>query len=92
MKSRAKDGKNELGAVLSDTQIKSRLKEDLIIHPILNKEAQITCSKVDLHLSGIFYEIQRTTSDSYDPLTAPPQHDYRREIVLPLGACRETWC
>ena len=85
MKSKKKSEKNEGGTVLSDTQIKARLNEDLIIHPILNREAQITCSKVDLHLSGIFYEIQRTICDSYDPLTAAAQQDYRREIVLPLG-------
>jgi len=85
VKSNMKNEKNEAGTVLSDVEIRARLNKDLIIHPILSKEAQITCSKVDLHLSGIFYEIQRTIADSYDPLEALPQQDYRREIVLPLG-------
>lgn len=72
-------------AVLSDSEIKRRLKKDLIIHPILDEQVQITCSKVDLHLSGIFYEIQRSSVDSYDPISTPEGQDFRREIILPLG-------
>jgi len=72
-------------AVLSDVEIKKRLNEDLIIHPLLDAEAQITCSKVDLHLSGVFYEIQRSMVGLYDPLSVPKGQDFRREIILPLG-------
>ncbi len=72
-------------AILSDTAIKQRLKEDLIIHPMLDVNTQIACSKVDLHLSGVFYEIRRTTVDSYDPLSIHKDLDFRREIILPLG-------
>jgi dCTP deaminase len=72
-------------AVLSDTAIKQRLNEDLIIHPMINPDTQVACSKVDLHLSGVFYEIRRTTVDSYDPLTTPKGQDFRKEVILPLG-------
>jgi dCTP deaminase len=72
-------------AVLSDTAIKERLKEDLIIHPMLDEDVQVAGSKVDLHLSGVFYEIQKTTVDCYDPLTIPPGQDFRNERILPLG-------
>jgi dCTP deaminase len=74
----------ELPGVLSDTKIKQRLREDLIIHPFLHEESAITGCKVDLHLSGAFYEIQRSTVDSYDPLKLRAT-DFRREIILPLG-------
>jgi len=72
-------------AVLSDNEIKQRLKKDLIIHPMLNTDVQVTCSKVDLHLSGVFYEIRRTLVDCYDPLSNPRGRDFRKEIILPLG-------
>jgi dCTP deaminase len=75
---------NEALAVLSDAKIKERLKKDLIIHPFLHEESSITGCKVDLHLSGVFYEIQRSTVDSYDPLNLTIK-DFRREIILPLG-------
>ncbi len=72
-------------AVLSDNEIKQRLKKDLIIHPMLNTDGQVTCSKVDLHLSGVFYEIRRTIVDCYDPLSISRGQDFRRKIILPLG-------
>jgi len=75
-----------MNAVLSDKDIKDRLNDGLIIHPFLHKESSITGCKVDLHLSGIFYEIQRSTVDSYDPVV-PITTDFRREIILPLGQC-----
>ena len=71
--------------VLSDTSIKERLKRDLIIHPLLSEECQVSGCKVDLHLSGLFYEIVRSTVDSYDPLAESAGVDFRREIILPLG-------
>jgi len=70
--------------VLSDAKIRQRLKEDLIIHPFLHEDSAISGCKVDLHLSGAFYEIQRSTVDSYDPVK-PITIDFRREIILPLG-------
>jgi dCTP deaminase len=74
----------EVQGVLSDVEIKKRLNKDLIIHPIVHEDSCITGCKVDLHLSGVFYEIQRSTFDSYDPLS-PNKADFRREIILPLG-------
>jgi len=71
--------------ILTDEMIKERLGKDLIIHPMLHPPSQITGCKVDLHLSGIFYEIMRSDVDSYDPLEADPKMDYRRQIILPLG-------
>jgi hypothetical protein len=52
---------------LSDGEIKKRLKNDLIIHPLIHASAISGC-RVDLHLSGVFYEILRSTVDSYDPV------------------------
>ena len=74
----------EVNAVLSDTEIRDRLKRDLVIHPFLHESSSVTGCKVDLHLSGVFYEIQRSTVDSYDP-AFPVRADFRREIILPLG-------
>ena len=71
--------------VLSDTQIKSRLRRDLIIHPLLHEESQIAGGKVDLHLSGVFYDIQRSMVGIYDAATPGPHLDIRREVILPLG-------
>ncbi len=71
--------------VLTDQMIRERLAKDLIIHPMLHPSSQITGCKVDLHLSGIFYEIKRSDVDSYDPLDASRDVDYRRQIILPLG-------
>jgi dCTP deaminase len=79
------DGIKPLG-VLSDTEIKRRLNEDLIIHPLLHSTSQITGCKVDLHLSGVFHEIKRSTVDAYDPATNDSKLDSRREIILPLGS------
>jgi len=75
---------NDNLGVLSDSKIKQRLNHDLIIHPLLHEESSISGCKVDLHLSGLFYEIQRSTVDSYDPVK-PTRTDFRREIILPLG-------
>jgi dCTP deaminase len=75
-----------MNAVLSDKQIRARLNHDLIIHPFLHEASSITGCKVDLHLSGVFYEIQRSTVDCYDPIV-PVSTDFRREIILPLGQC-----
>jgi len=69
---------------LSDTEMRNRLKEDLIIHPLIHEESAVTGCRVDLHLSGAFYEILRSTIDSYDPVSQE-QVDYRREIILPFG-------
>ena len=72
--------------VLSDTDLKNRLKSDLIIHPLLHKESQVCGCKIDLHLSGIFYEISRSLIGSYDPIDLlEARKDVRREVILPLG-------
>jgi len=71
--------------ILSDKEIRERLKKDLIIHPLLHEPSQIAGCKVDLHLSGVFYEIMRSDVDSYDPVSFDARLDFRREIVLPLG-------
>jgi len=70
---------------LSDKMIRERLEKDLIIHPLLHPDSQIAGCKVDLHLSGVFYEIMRSDIDSYDPITPNSNMDFRREIVLPIG-------
>lgn len=71
--------------VLSDTELNNRLRRDLIVHPLLHKESQVSGCKIDLHLSGIFYEISRTLVGSYDPLNFQAGKDFRREVILPLG-------
>ena len=63
-----------MGAILSDTEIKRRLKKDLIIHPLIDENSQITGGKVDLHLSGVFYEIMRSSVDAYDPANRLATH------------------
>jgi dCTP deaminase len=70
---------------LSDTEIRERLTMDLIIHPMIHVESAVTGCRVDLHLSGTFYEILRSTVDSYDPVALRDQVEYRREIILPFG-------
>ncbi len=70
--------------VLSDEEIKNRLKIDLSVEPLLDKETQVSGCKIDLRLSGIFYEIKQSALRAYDPLY-PPLTDYRRKIMLPLG-------
>ncbi len=72
-------------AVLSDKEIKERLQKDLVIHPLIHTESQINGCKVDLHLSGVFYEIQRTSVDFYDPAVERFPEEYRKEIILPFG-------
>jgi len=73
------------GGVLSDKEIIRRLKDDLIIHPMLDESTQVKECKVDLHLSGVFYEILRSSVDSYDPLATTAGNDFRKEILIPLG-------
>ncbi len=70
--------------VLSDREIRKRLGKDLVIHPMIHADSQINGCKVDLHLSGVFYEMRRTAIDCYDPLSHDI-HDFRRELILPLG-------
>lgn len=72
--------------VLSDEEIRQRLHErdNLVIHPLLHPGTQIHGCKVDLRLSGIFYEVKHSAVPSYDPLFAD-ESDYRRELILPVG-------
>jgi dCTP deaminase len=72
-------------AVLSDKEICERLhKRNLVIHPLLHEITQVQGCKVDLRLSGIFYEVKHSAVESYDPLF-PQEDDYRREMILPVG-------
>lgn len=75
----------ETQCVLSDSDIRKRLSEDLVIHPLIHAESQIRGCKVDLHLSGVFYEFRKVLQDCYDPLSGGMSEHFRREIVLPLG-------
>lgn len=77
---------SNLAGVLSDEEILKRLdrENDLRIHPLLYKDIQISGCKVDLHLSGIFYEIKHSAIEVHDPLNLD-ETDYRRKLVLPLG-------
>lgn len=76
------------GGFLSDTEIRARLanpQNGLQIEPLLDQESQITGVKVDMHLSGIFYEVRRSTLTAYDPLTWKTAYEYRRKLMLPIG-------
>jgi dCTP deaminase len=70
--------------VLSEEEIHERLNKDLFIEPLIDEDTQISGCKVDLRLGGIFYEIQQSSLQVYDPLN-PPLADYRRKIIVPLG-------
>lgn len=74
----------QTSVVLSEEEINRRLKIDLSVEPLLDKESQVSGCKIDLRLSGIFYEIKQSALRAYDPLD-PPLTDYRRKIMLPLG-------
>lgn len=74
--------------VLSDKEIIKRLedpKENFCIAPFLHRDSQITGCKVDLHLSGVFYEVKKSTVEVYDPIIWESKHDYRRKLVYPIG-------
>ncbi len=71
--------------VLSEERIRQRLsKGDLRIEPLVDIDTQLGGCKMDLRLSGIYYEIKQSSVKTYDPLY-PPSQDYRRKIVMPLG-------
>lgn len=71
--------------VLSEEEIRKRLKKDLLVGPLLDIETQVSGCKIDLRLGGIFYEIKQSALQAYDPLN-PPLTDYRRKIILPVGS------
>ena len=70
--------------VLSDTEIRKRLGKDLFVEPLLHEESQVHSCKIDLRLSGMYFEVKQFSLEAYDPLD-PPRKDYRRRITLPLG-------
>lgn len=70
--------------MLSDDEIKKRLKEDLIIYPYLFRDLEVNQAKVDLRLGGVFNEIEQRGVGSYDTIE-PPKQEYLREIILPPG-------
>lgn len=70
--------------ILSDEEIKKRLKKDLIVYPYLMREIEAKEAKLDIRLGGTFYEIQQRGIGAYDTIEEPPP-DYLREIVLPPG-------
>lgn len=70
--------------ILADTEIEKRLGRDLLIHPLIFPEGQIAGCKVDIHLSGIFYEIEFGKFSEYDPLNTDNK-EYRNLVQKPLG-------
>lgn len=70
--------------MLSDIEIKKRLKKDLIVYPYLEREIEAKEAKLDIRLGGTFYEIQQRGVGAYDTIEPPPL-DYLREIILPPG-------
>ncbi|MBI5208333.1 MAG: dCTP deaminase [Candidatus Firestonebacteria bacterium] len=78
---------SNISGILSDEEITKRLKQDknLRIFPLLREESQIKGCKVDLHLSGIFYEIKHSSIEVHDPINYSETDDYRRDIVLPIN-------
>ena len=76
------------GAFLSDFKILELLTDgELVIHPIVDTEAQISGSKVDLRLDNVFHLVQRTNIQSYDP---PTYHEanlpkYLERKIVPYG-------
>lgn len=80
--SRKKQEKNF--GMLSDEEIKMRLKEDLIVYPYLYRDLEINQSKLDLRLGGVFNEIEQRGVGSYDTIE-PMKQEYLREIILPPG-------
>lgn len=71
-------------AVLSDRTIKERLGHDLIVHPLLFPDGQINGCKVDIHLSGLFYEIEYGKFSEYDPIHVENK-EYRKLINKSLN-------
>lgn len=70
--------------ILSDKEIKKRLREDLYIHPLLDEETQIAGCKVDLHLGNKFHEVKFSSLEIYDPLSST-DYDYIRTLILRPG-------
>ncbi len=73
-----------IASFLSDREVKKRLKKDLIVHPLIHTKSQAIGAKLDLRLDGVFYEVEQRAISAFDPLS-PPTHDYRREVVIPVG-------
>lgn len=73
------------GSILADTEIWAQIEaKELWIEPMITPQLQIHSCKVDLRLSGKFWQVKHFSLGAYDPLNPPPK-DYRREITLPLG-------
>jgi dCTP deaminase len=75
---------------LSDKVIKEELRSgDLIIHPILDEEQQISGAKVDLRLDNVFYLVGRFKKPFYDPMdflmNKKLNEKYVEKRVVPYG-------
>lgn len=80
--------KKNLWGMLSDEEIVKRLDDkddEFWIEPLLHSDSQITGCKVDVHLSGTFYEVKQSAVGVYDPLSEETVCEYRRKLTLPLG-------
>lgn len=70
-----------------DNILKRFTTGDLIVHPILDYEQQISGTKVDLRIDNTFHLVQRIAMESYDPPkyfeNAPPK--YLVKHVVPYG-------
>ena len=81
------NGKVPMAAVLSKELLESRLREDLIISPILEPREQIGEGSVDITLGTRFIVSQRSEVPDIDPekLTTQEIRKFQRSIIVPFG-------